>query len=60
MKEEVFVSCYISNIKCYISLTRTNYYGFIEEFKEFSLKGTVLYLAIAVTIEAAFGAIVSF
>ena len=33
--------------------------GFIQEFKEFALKGNVVDLAIAVIIGAAFGAIVS-
>jgi large conductance mechanosensitive channel len=33
--------------------------GFIKEFKEFALKGSVVDLAIAVVIGAAFGAIVS-
>ena len=33
--------------------------GFIKEFKEFTLKGNVIDLAIAVVIGAAFGAIVS-
>ena len=33
--------------------------GFIKEFKEFALKGSVVDLAIAVVIGAAFGAIIS-
>jgi large conductance mechanosensitive channel len=38
--------------------SKTNYYGFIKEFKEFALRGNVMDLAIGVIIGAAFNNIV--